>query len=125
MIAVLPKVFNMQPETIYLVGNDNVVMPDPETTLINEADILTYIIYEVNGKQRTRKTEAIAKAPKKHVEELCFSSHEPWAFVSLAHCSIPEHHSKKPLLTVPKRACNEEAQTRDRISSSSTKFIAK
>ena len=44
-ITVLSKIFNLQPETIYLIGEDNVVMPDPETMLINEEDILSYVIY--------------------------------------------------------------------------------
>ena len=38
-------------------------MPDPETMLINEEDILSYFIYEVYGEQLRRKTEAIEKAP--------------------------------------------------------------
>ena len=45
-ITVLSKIFNLQPETIYLIGEDNVVMPDPETMLINEEDILSYVIYD-------------------------------------------------------------------------------
>lgn len=49
MITVLSKIFNLQPETIYLIRDDNVVMLDPETMIINEADILSYVIYEVHG----------------------------------------------------------------------------
>ena len=62
-ITVLSKIFNLQPETIYLIGEDNVVMPDPETMLIYEEDILSYVIYEVHGKQLRRKTEAMEEAP--------------------------------------------------------------
>jgi len=62
-ITVLSKTFNLQPETIYLIGEDNVVMPDPETMLINEEGILSYVIYQVHGEQLRRKTEAMEKAP--------------------------------------------------------------
>ena len=61
-ITVLSKIFNLQPEMFYLIGEDNVVMPDPEMMLINEEDILSYVIYEVHGEQLGRKTEAMEKA---------------------------------------------------------------
>jgi len=57
-ITVLSKVFSLQAETIYLIGDDSVVMPDRDTVVFNVVDILSFVIYEVNGEQITRKTDA-------------------------------------------------------------------
>ena len=57
-ITVLSKVFSLQAETIYLIGDDSVVMPDRDTVVFNVVDILSFVIYEVNGEQITRKTGA-------------------------------------------------------------------
>ena len=54
----LSKVFNLQAETIYLIGDDSVEMPDPDTMVFNVADILSFVIYEVHDEQITRKTGA-------------------------------------------------------------------
>lgn len=62
-ITVLSKVFSLQAETIYLIGDDSVVMPDPDTMVFNVADILSFVIYEVHGEQITRKPDAIDKLP--------------------------------------------------------------
>ena len=62
-ITVLSKVFSLQAETIYLIGDESVVMPDPDTMVFNVADILSFVIYEVHGEQITRKPDAIDKLP--------------------------------------------------------------
>lgn len=41
-ITVLSKVFSLQAETIYLIGDDSVVMPDPDTMVFGHI-ILCYI----------------------------------------------------------------------------------
>ena len=40
-ITVLSKMFSLQAETIYLIGDDSVVMPDRDTMVFNVADILS------------------------------------------------------------------------------------
>ena len=62
-ITVLSKVFSLQAKTIYLIGDDSVVMPHPDTTVFNVADILSFVIYDVHGEQITRKPDAIDKLP--------------------------------------------------------------
>ena len=54
-ITVLSKVFSRNDLSI---GDDSVVMPNPDTTVFTVGDILSFVIYEVHGEQITRKTDA-------------------------------------------------------------------
>ena len=45
----LSRIFKLKLETIYLIGEDSVIMPDPSTGEINNEDVLSYVTYEVFG----------------------------------------------------------------------------
>ncbi|KAL9967775.1 hypothetical protein ACROYT_G026067, partial [Oculina patagonica] len=51
-------------ETIYLIGDDSVVIPDPDTKVFNIADILFFVTYKGYGQQITRPPAQAAKSEK-------------------------------------------------------------
>jgi hypothetical protein len=48
-VNVLSRVFKLKPETIYLIGDDAVLMPDASTSQFSQDDIFPFVTYEVFG----------------------------------------------------------------------------
>jgi len=46
---VLSRVFKLNADSIYLIGDESVLMPDPRTGEFNPDDVLSFITYEVFG----------------------------------------------------------------------------